>query len=538
MARGAAVTMPASMLPSLITRSLGTPMSLSRAGLLLAETVFVALALGAGNGWAADLPRDTPESQGVPSSAVLAFLDAAEKIEQMNSLMLVRHGRVIAEGWWRPYAAEDPHVLYSLSKSFTSTAVGMAIAEGKFSLDNPVLQFFQEEAPAKPDELLKQMRVRDLLNMNTGHVAADVPEIDFATKESVVREFLHRPVTVKPGTHFVYNTPASYMAGAIVQKTTGQKLNDYLQTRLYEPLGIEAPRWGETAEGMNQAGFGLNLRTADVAKFGQLYLQKGRWGEGEDAKQLLPAAWIELATSRQCSNGSNPESDWEQGYGYQFWRCRHGLYRGDGAFGQFCIVMPEQDAVVAITSGTSDMQGVMNAVWTHLLPAMASDEPLPTDEAAATRLAERLAALEVAPQKGEATSPLADEVSGKSFRFPENERTIESLRFDFEGEDAMITLRARGKEYKFPASHGQWKRGGVAPRLPVEMRRADDVDAKCAATGGWQGTNAYAVKIVQYETPFITKLVARFAGDEVVLELQDHVQFGQVKAPMLVGRAE
>ncbi len=508
----------------------------SRLAFVFVISLVAALAAGLRDARAGDLPRATPESQGVSSSAILAYLDAAEKVEQMNSFMLLRHGKVIAEGWWGPYAAEDPHVLYSLSKSFTSTAVGMAIAEEKFSLDDRVLEFFPEQAPEKPEDLFKLMRVRDLLNMNSGHLAADVPAIDFATDGSVVRQFLHRPVTVKPGTHFVYNTPATYMAGAIVQTTTGQKLNDYLRERLYEPLGVESPRWNETAEGMNQAGFGLNMRTEDIAKFGQLYLQKGRWGEGDDAKQLIPAAWVELATSRQCSNGSDPNSDWEQGYGYQFWRCRHGLYRGDGAFGQFCIVMPEQDAVVAITSGTSDMQGVMNAVWDKLLPALAGEDALPADEAAAKKLAERLAALEIAPQTGDATSPLAEEVSGKTYEFPENERTIESIRFDFDGEDATIAIRARGKNYEFPVSHGAWKKKGVVPRLPVEIRRADDADAKCAATGGWQGTNAYTAKIVQYETPFITTLVVRFAGDEVVLEIQDNVQFGQVKAPLLVGK--
>ena len=170
----------------------------------------------------------------------------------------------------------------------------------------------------------------------------------------------------KPGTHFLYNTPATYMLSAIVQKVTGITVLDYLRPRLFEPLGIENPQWDTSPQGISLGGYGLSVRTEDIARFGQLYLQKGVWM----GKRLVPSAWIDAATTRQTSSGSNPTSDWEQGYGYQFWRSRHGLYRGDGAFGQFCIVMPEQDAVVAITSGGRDMQAVMNLVWEKLLPAL------------------------------------------------------------------------------------------------------------------------------------------------------------------------
>ncbi|MEX2091277.1 MAG: serine hydrolase [Pirellulales bacterium] len=283
---------------------------------------------------AAELPRSTPEAEGISSATLLKFVDAADReIDTMNSFMLVRHGTVVAEGWWAPYAPEDRHMLYSLSKSFTSTAVGMAIAEGKLSLDDTVLSFFPDDAPAEPSEFLQAMRVRDLLTMSTGHHEADIQAFSFtATDEPLTKKFLAMPVAHKPGTHFVYNTPATYMCSAIVQKVTGEKVLAYLQPRLFEPLGIGDPTWGESPDGVTLGGFGLSVRTEDIAKFGQLYLQKGRWQD----RQLLSASWVEAATSREVSNGSNPASDWEQGYGYQFWRCRHGFFRGDGAFGQFC----------------------------------------------------------------------------------------------------------------------------------------------------------------------------------------------------------
>src|SRR5215475_4367077 len=185
---------------------------------------------------AAGLPRSRPEPQGISSSAILAFIQAADKdIDALHSFMLIRHGHVVAEGWWAPYAAETPHMLFSLSKSFTSTAVGLAAAEGKLSIDDPVLKFFPDEAPAEPSANLKAMRLRDLLRMSTGHQTEPARRPD----EPWAKTFLAQPVPFKPGTHFLYNTSATYMQSAIVQKATGQTVLDYLKPRLFEPLGIE-----------------------------------------------------------------------------------------------------------------------------------------------------------------------------------------------------------------------------------------------------------------------------------------------------------
>ena len=308
------------------------------------------------------LPRSTPEEQGVSSADIRAYVEAADqKVNTMHSFMLVRHGHVVAEGWWKPEAADKPHVMHSLSKSFTSTAVGLAVADGKLSIDDPVLKFFPDDAPANPSDKLKMMRVRDLLTMTSGHEV----EVKFTTNMPWVQAFLAHPVPHKPGTHFQYNTPGSYMLSAIVTKVTGQTVLDYLKPRLFEPLGIENPEWSSSPQGISAGGFGLKIRTEDIAKFGLLYLQKGKW----NGKQLVPESWVEQATSKQVSNGSDPTKDWDQGYCFQFWRCRHNAFRGDGANGQFCIVMPDQDAVVAVTADTRDMQGELNVVWDNLLPA-------------------------------------------------------------------------------------------------------------------------------------------------------------------------
>ncbi|MBL8162239.1 MAG: serine hydrolase, partial [Anaerolineae bacterium] len=296
---------------------------------------------------AGQLQRSAPEEQGVASAAILEFVEALNsQVQEVHSFMLLRHGSVIAEGWWTPYGNEYPHQLFSLSKSFTSTAVGLAVSEGHFSIDDPVVSFFPDEAPADGSELLAALRVRHLLSMNTGQDSdtwsfmVDRPDGDW------IKGFFSVPVLHAPGTHFVYNTGATYMLSAIVQKTTGMKVVDYLAPRLFQPLGITNAAWRDSPQGITAGGIGLSLKTEDVARFGQLYLQHGRW----QGQQVVSEAWIAEATAFQSANGDDPNNDWAQGYGYQFWHCRHGAYRGDGVFGQYCIVMPEQDAVLAITA--------------------------------------------------------------------------------------------------------------------------------------------------------------------------------------------
>ncbi|MES2661204.1 MAG: serine hydrolase [Verrucomicrobiota bacterium] len=345
---------------------------------------------------AAPLPRSTPEAQGISSQAILDFVKAADKsVNTFHSFMILRHGHVISEGWWKPESADKPHVMNSVSKSFNSTAVGLAIQEGKLKLDDPVLKFFPEEAPENPSENLKAMTVKDLLTMTCGHDSE--PKRDGGPS---VKQFLAQPVPHKPGTHFLYNTMGSYTLSAIITKVTGQTSLEYLKPRLFEPLGIENPRWDKSPEGNSLGGYGLYIRTEDIAKFGQLYLQKGKW----EGKQLIAEEWVKQATTKQVPNEKESHadigSDWQQGYGFQFWQCRHNAYRGDGAGGQFCVVMPDQDMVIAITADTGNMQGELNVIWDHLLPAV-QNSALPTDNAARENLKQAISELVAHPQKKE-----------------------------------------------------------------------------------------------------------------------------------------
>ena len=484
-------------------------------------SVAVLLILTAPHAVGADLPRSTPEAQGVSSQAVSTFIEAADKnIDALHSFMLVRHGHVIGEGWWAPYAAETPHMLFSLSKSFTSTAVGLAAAEDRLSVDDPVLKFFPDDAPAEPSTNLKAMRLTDLLRMSTGQQAEPARK----ASEPWAKTFLAQTVPFKPGTHFLYNTSATYMLSGAVQKATGQTVLDYLKPRLFEPLSIANPTWEVSPQGISTGGYGLSVRTEDIAKFGQLYLQKGKW----NGKQLLPEAWVEAATARQTSNGSNPKSDWDQGYGYQFWRCRNGGYRGDGAFGQYCIVLPEQDTVIAITAGVRDMQAVLNLIWDKLLPALKA-APLAADEAAAAKLTETLKALSIRVPESKGTPA---KVVGKKYVFPANDGKLESGMLEPRGKDGEMTLvmRVGGSDRRIECGAGKWQKGRAAwGRLPEQP---------IAASGAWTSDDTFTAKICFTETPFAVTLRLKFNGDEVRSESEWNVGFGSTKEAALVGKAE
>ena len=479
------------------------------------------------------LPRSLPETQGVSSQAILDFVDAADEIDAVHSFMFLRHGHVIAEGWWAPFGPDDPHQLYSLSKSFASTAVGLAIDEGKLSLDDTVISFFPDQVPKDPSYNLRAMRIRDLLSMSTGHVGEDLRNFSFQSDDVLTKEFLHLPVKHKPGTYFLYNTPATYMCAAIVQKVSGQKLVDYLQTRLFDPIGIKRPLWTECPQGIAHGGFGLNLRTEDIARFGQLYLQKGEW----NGRQLVPATWIDAATSRQVSNGSNPENDWDQGYGYQFWRCRHDLYRGDGAFGQFCIVMPQHDAVLAITSGTNDMGKVMQIAWDHLLPGFSST-PLSGQKSDQAKLSKRLESLRLRTAKGNKTSPMAKRIDGATFEFPNNDLGIKSARLALKENGTVLSIVDADGLHEFPCAHNDWTKTRIPSLGSFARRLPQNKNVGVAGNGAWLDDATYSIKLWMYETTSRLDLNLSFEGDELTFNGKFHASSGPRELTALTGKRQ
>jgi CubicO group peptidase (beta-lactamase class C family) len=442
----------------------------------------------------------------------------------LHSLILQRHGVRVAQGWWTPYGPQHPHQLFSLTKSFTSTAVGLAVAEGRLSVNDTVLSFFPDDAPARPSAHLADLRVRHLLTMTVGHDKEPSGQMMERADGNWMRGFLEHPIPHPPGTRFLYNSAASYVLSAIVSVLTGRSVLDYLQPRLFDPLGIARPTWTTCPQGISIGGWGLHLKTEDIARFGQLLLQGGMWR----GRRLLPGAWIEQATARQVSNAPNDNPDWEQGYGYQFWRCQHGAVRGDGAFGQFCILMPDQDAVLALTSGVLDMQAVLDLVWEHLLPAM-GPAPLPATPAAQEELERILSGLAISPVQGQLSSPLAAQISGKQYLLEKNERRLEWLRLDFEADRCTLTRRDARGEQSLVCGIGEWRRGTMVDDRGEEQRYV--------ASGAWTADVTFKVQLVLYETPFCPTLTARFTDDQITYELKANVGFGPLEQPPLVGKA-
>jgi CubicO group peptidase (beta-lactamase class C family) len=414
-------------------------------------------------------------------------------------------------------------MLFSLSKSFTSTAVGFVVAEGRLSVDDPVVSFFPDETPSIVAPNLAAMRVRHLLSMSTGHDADVTDAVTRSGSDDWVRAFLAQPVQHRPSTHFAYNSAATYMLSAIVQRLTGETLLAYLGPRLLTPLGIAGATWQSCPRGVNVGGWGLSIRTEDIAAFGQLYLRRGEWRN----QQVVPAAWVEEATRRHVSNGNDPLSDWAQGYGYQFWRCRYDAYRGDGAFGQFCVVMPEQDAVLAITAGEMDMQRILNLVWKHLRSGM-HEGVLPTNVVTDAALSERLAALALTPMSGAATSSTAAHVTGRRYTFPANPQGITAVTLHFEQEDALLTVVDQRGEHLIRCGYSAW-RTGKSTFNAGEMQPV-------AASGAWRTPDLFALQLAFYTTPFCPQITCHFEGDRLHFQMEMNVDFVSCTRPQLTGQ--
>lgn len=468
------------------------------------------------------LPRSTPEAEGVSAAAVSTFLDSigASKHE-FHSFMLLRHGKVIAEGWWNPYRNDLRHTLYSLSKSFTATAVGFARAEGKLSLSDKVISFFPNEVPDTASANLQQLTVKDLLTMSAGQEPDPTGAV--ITDSNWVNRFFRIYIKYRPGSQFLYNSAATYMLSAIVTKVTGEKVIDYLQPRLFEPLGIAKPDWEESPQHANTGGWGLRLKTEDIARFAQLFLQKGKW----NGKQILPAGWAEEASTAhiiqhpQYSQAKRDSSDWEQGYCYQMWRCRNNAYRGDGAFGQYAIVLPEKDAVIAITSETGDMQGELNLIWKILLPAM-QQEKLAANNGADAMLQKKLAALSLPVKKDVLPASLTN---AKTFVMEPNAQNIHSLAFNFKNNSYEVMVKTDAGEYPIRFAANNWQQGETELKGPYLVAGARNSLTglprfKVAAEYTWMDANTLELVLRYIESPHTQTMLCHFVGDNITVDVK------------------
>ena len=450
----------------------------------------------------------SPEREGVNSSRLADFVDRFFSLEWTHGLVVLRHGRVVAECYRDLCSPADRHQLFSLSKSFASTAVGIALGEGLIpSLDAPLVSFFPEFLSPKVTERMRRVTLRHLLTMGMGRAScgfwgdryaalheaverehgSDMRAVAarfasgreyFADDRPFVQNLLEDELADEPGSRFTYNTAATFLAGAVVAKVSGERLSEYLRPRLFRPLGIpDEATWDRTPDGFDFAGVGLNLAVREIAAAGQLWL---RGGVLPDGRRLVPASYLAEATAKQIDNaGPGRSPDWCQGYGYQFWRCRHGAFRGDGASGQICVMLPEQDAVVAATGGLANMQRELDAVWETLLPAF-SGAPLPENPAGVARLreAERSQRFDLGPDGApSATAGAFDRV--RRFACAPNALGLAAVSFAQDGAGATF-------EFEFGDGATDVLRAGyAAPRSSVLRRIATGHAFEAFAKASW-----------------------------------------------------
>ena len=319
--------------------------------------------------------------------AFSTYLQAvADSTEDLHGIMVIQHGKVLEEKFFVPDTA---HILNSVSKTFTATAVGFAIHEGLLSLDDRIVDLFPESVPERVSDTLARVTLRHLLTMNSGH-GTDPTYAVRSGEGDWIKAFMEWPIDYEPGSCYCYNSLGTYVLSAAVQKVTGEKVVDYLEPRLWQPLGIGKPYWQESPAGINTGGWGLYLHMEDMARMGLCLLNGGKFR----GRQVIPADWVREMSAVQVPSvnaGVNerkveqirtdpsspvfayfdPEtSDWMQGYGYQMWRCRHGTFRADGANGQYILVLPEQDAVIVTIAHIPNMRQELNLIWDHLLPVL------------------------------------------------------------------------------------------------------------------------------------------------------------------------
>ncbi|MBN1127275.1 MAG: serine hydrolase [Sedimentisphaerales bacterium] len=438
--------------------------------------------------------------------------------------MMLRHGKVIAEGWWSPYRPDLKHTLYSTSKSFTATAVGFAVAEKRLTVDDKVITFFPDDLPETISPYLSELRVKHLLSMSVGHQTDPTWEVA-ANHENWVKAFLATPIIHEPGTRFLYNSVATYMLSAIVQKVTGEKIVDYLKPRLFDPLGIQGMDWETDPRGINTGGWGLRLKTEDMTKFGQLFLQKGVW----QGRQILPSAWVEEATTMKIEQdpgapqARKDTSDWLQGYCYQMWRSRHNSYRADGAYGQFIIIMPEKDAVIAITAETPDMQSELNLVWEYILPSIHT-EALPANPVELQKLNKQLASLAL-PLPKRNTSVLESKVAGKTYDCDSDNGGPDSMGFVFKDSVCHLVLEIDSGTYRFTFGAGQWKEDETTKYGPylvsaLKGNRMGLPPFKVAGSYTWKSETTLELTLRYIESPHTETIRCRFEGELIFVDFE------------------
>lgn len=452
----------------------------------------------------------SPESVGVPSEAILAFLRRIERQQvNLHGFLVVRDGQIAAEGYWAPYTADSMHRMYSVSKSFVSLSVGLLVDEGKLKLDDKVASFFPDKLPPNPHPYLLEATVRDLLMMSTPH---DRTSYTFNDTDWAATFFQRRP-THPSGTVFAYDTSATVILNTIVERITGMPFLASMRERLLDPIGASKDIWCvQTPEGTSWGGSGVICTLRDMAKLAYVCMNDGRWGD----KQLLSSQYVREATSKQIDN-SYRECP---GYGYQIWVERDGGFAFRGMGSQFAFCFPEQRflfACIADTQGSANGGFALEQAYRDEIWAKLAHSPLPENEAAQAELRQQLAGLHIPPQQGELTSPQAEAISGRWFAMETNPMGITKMRFQFGGDEGVWEYANAAGEHRLVFGLGR-QVAGQFPQPGYSGARIGTPGDKyrCLASAAWGAPRT--LNLLVYVTDhYLGSLKASFGfkGDQV-----------------------
>jgi hypothetical protein len=477
-----------------------------------------------------EFERVTPESVGIPSELIGKLVDKLESgFTEPHGLMIMRHGKICAEGWWTPYAPGIRHGLQSHTKTYAATAVGIAYTEGLLKLEDRIIDIFKEEAPENPSQNLQRLTVADVLCMGCGMDTMPFPSLNW------IKEFLATPVNHVPGTTYMYNSTGSTLLGAIVRRLTGLGLHDYLKPRLFDKIGIDADnlRWIYMPDGMEVGGGGLYATTEDNLRLMKLYADGGVW-EGE---RILSEDYVKKASTLQnesaTEEANNPlAKDNFLGYGYQIWMCKpKDVYRADGAMGQFTIVVPNKDMIIAITenaSGSHWAQTTLDAMW-EFMEELPDADSLPEKETISEKLARRMNTLSLPAPRFSPFSEYRTKINGAVYHVSEDtfllDNSVAAVAVFMGGAALPKGIKTFNFNFGMDGCTFDYIQGGESKSVAVGIDGAyryntlgNGAVSIALMCGAWTEKNVFQLTIRWVETCNQQKLNFTFNDDKVTIE--------------------
>lgn len=468
--------------------------------------------------------KATPESCGISSQSIIDFIERLGHTfdnQETHSFLLIRHGKLACEAYYSPYSENMTHTLFSVSKSFTSLAIGLLAEEGRLNVEDYIHSYFPELVYEDINKENLKIRIHDLLSMSFGQQGGAVHENQKRTNESgaMLYDFFYRNKDIDCGKEFRYDSYGTYMLAALVKKLTGENVVEYLMPRLFEPLGIEKPHYIQDEIGNNIGYTGMKMTLRDLAKVGMVFLNGGKWQE----KQLIPKAWIDVATSKQTpSENCGTGVDWQQGYCYQLWRGRHNTSRLCGAFGQMCVIMPDYDAILVINSGYDNdklwyiLDSFYDTIMLNMKPHALDENPEKLD-----KLRDVISSLAI-NYRFSTMSPLAKIISGNTYDIdPKGSYT--AVKMEFEEDKVDVTLVSEEDEYGFTAGFSAPVFGRIEGTHFAALDKVDSYDT--AATAAWINHKELEITLRLLGSPSIVRVVADFSQDKPVRIVTSRCKF-------------